>query len=62
MSRVAFFGAHFEARRPPGAVHAAELPVRERDATAQLRARLLNMIVANEASRQSPAADSFKPR
>jgi hypothetical protein len=33
-----------------------------RDAAAQLRARLLKMIVANEDSRQSRSADSLKPR
>jgi len=37
-------------------------PAANRDAATQLRARLLQMILANEQSRQSATADSHKPR
>ncbi len=47
--------------RSTGAAGKEPIPPRE-DAVAQLRARLLRLIVANETSRSVSAVDSSKPR
>jgi hypothetical protein len=46
----------------PGSLQPMDLKSSARDAAAQLRERLLKMIVSHEQARHSATADSLKPR